>query len=168
MNSDKNSFLFSKISLSQIGALGHSYGGATSYQTAYQDERVRAAIDIDGTIFNFEDKVLTKPFAFYVAQDTKNFQLFDSDQAFNNTQGDTYKVIFNGFFHGTFGGGDLFWQWDYPDFVVGHGTISAIRANELISSTVRQFFDKYLKDASAPWLDKNESTPKELEVEKIN
>ena len=40
-----------KLNLDQIGAIGHSVGGAVAYNLAINDSRVKAAIDLDGTIF---------------------------------------------------------------------------------------------------------------------
>lgn len=40
-----------KLDLQKIGAIGHSVGGAVAYNLAINDRRVKAAIDLDGTVF---------------------------------------------------------------------------------------------------------------------
>ncbi|MBZ0318554.1 MAG: hypothetical protein K8L91_19225 [Anaerolineae bacterium] len=43
--------LAGRLDLERIGAFGHSFGGATSVQAAFEDERIDAAINMDGTMF---------------------------------------------------------------------------------------------------------------------
>lgn len=43
--------LAGRLDLERIGAFGHSFGGATSVQAAYEDERLDAALNMDGTMF---------------------------------------------------------------------------------------------------------------------
>ncbi|MCZ8521902.1 MULTISPECIES: alpha/beta hydrolase family protein [Paenibacillus] len=51
-----------KIDLSRIGVFGHSFGGAASYDAAY-DPRVKAGVDLDGTLYGFRAKPgVAKPF----------------------------------------------------------------------------------------------------------
>ncbi|MBV9787342.1 MAG: dienelactone hydrolase family protein, partial [Chloroflexi bacterium] len=40
-----------KLDLQKIGAIGHSVGGAVAYNLAINEPRVKAAIDLDGTVF---------------------------------------------------------------------------------------------------------------------
>lgn len=46
-----NSNFKDKLNLDKIGAIGHSVGGAVAYNLAINDGRVKAAIDLDGTVF---------------------------------------------------------------------------------------------------------------------
>lgn len=39
------------LDLERLGAFGHSFGGAASAQAAYQDDRIDAVINMDGTMF---------------------------------------------------------------------------------------------------------------------
>lgn len=50
LNAD-DALLAGRLDLERIGAFGHSFGGATSVQAAYEDERLDAAINMDGTMF---------------------------------------------------------------------------------------------------------------------
>lgn len=40
-----------RLALDQIGTTGHSVGGAVAYNLAIDDPRIKAAIDLDGTVF---------------------------------------------------------------------------------------------------------------------
>ncbi|GHO47082.1 alpha/beta hydrolase family protein [Ktedonospora formicarum] len=40
-----------RLNLDEIGAIGHSFGGAVAYDLAINDSRVKAAIDLDGTVY---------------------------------------------------------------------------------------------------------------------
>jgi dienelactone hydrolase len=52
MNEGKIAPIFQgKLNLNQIGAIGHSVGGAAAYNLAIYDPSVKAAINLDGTVF---------------------------------------------------------------------------------------------------------------------
>ncbi len=52
MNEGKIDSIFKgKLDLDKIGVIGHSVGGAVAYNLAINDSRVKAAIDLDGTVF---------------------------------------------------------------------------------------------------------------------
>lgn len=48
---DETGFFTGKIDTSRIGMFGYSYGGATAAQILAEDSRVKAAIDMDGTLY---------------------------------------------------------------------------------------------------------------------
>lgn len=43
--------LANHLDLRRIGAMGHSFGGSTALQAAYEDERILAVLNLDGTIY---------------------------------------------------------------------------------------------------------------------
>lgn len=47
-----DSIFAQRIDLSKVGVFGHSFGGATAYQACYQDDRIKAAVNLDGSIYN--------------------------------------------------------------------------------------------------------------------
>lgn len=52
MNEGKTESIFKgKLDLENIGAIGHSVGGAVAYNLAINDKRVKAAIDLDGVVY---------------------------------------------------------------------------------------------------------------------
>nr|WP_216857542.1 dienelactone hydrolase [Paenibacillus tritici] len=53
-----------RLDLGHIGVFGHSIGGATAYDAAY-DPRITAGIDLDGGLYRLRDREsLSKPFLF--------------------------------------------------------------------------------------------------------
>lgn len=61
-----------KIDLSNIGAFGHSFGGAASYDSCH-DNRIKAGINLDGSLSWYEDKEsVTKPFMFIYGEERIN------------------------------------------------------------------------------------------------
>ncbi|MBZ0320736.1 MAG: hypothetical protein K8L91_30260 [Anaerolineae bacterium] len=46
-----DALLVGRLDLEHIGAFGHSFGGATAVQAAYEDKRIAAALNMDGTMF---------------------------------------------------------------------------------------------------------------------
>ena len=52
MNEGKIESVFAgRLNLDEIGVMGHSVGGAVAYNLAINDSRVKAGIDLDGTVF---------------------------------------------------------------------------------------------------------------------
>jgi dienelactone hydrolase len=65
MNQDLGSTWFHQLDMSRVGAMGFSIGGAVAEQMAYQDPRVKAALDMDGWTFgDVATHGLTKPLMF--------------------------------------------------------------------------------------------------------
>jgi len=58
-----------KIDLSRIGMLGHSFGGANAAQSLMRDNRIKAAINMDGTLFGsgYKENSSEKPFLLMTA-----------------------------------------------------------------------------------------------------
>jgi pimeloyl-ACP methyl ester carboxylesterase len=70
MSDDPKSVFHGRLDTDNAGALGHSFGGAVSAQAAYQDPRIRAALDLDGSLFGeVQREGLRKPFMF-IEEDT--------------------------------------------------------------------------------------------------
>ncbi|BFH64426.1 alpha/beta hydrolase family protein [Paenibacillus azoreducens] len=59
-----------RIDTSRIGMFGHSYGGATAAQMLVEDSRIKAAIDMDGTLYGstIKDSGIGKPFLLMSAE----------------------------------------------------------------------------------------------------
>lgn len=52
-----------KLDLSNIGAMGHSFGGSTALNSLCLNEKIKAAINMDGTLFTLDGSYnLEKPF----------------------------------------------------------------------------------------------------------
>lgn len=54
-----------KIDLDHIGAMGHSFGGATAFNATYLDQRIKAGVNMDGSLYEVENRDdINKPFMF--------------------------------------------------------------------------------------------------------
>lgn len=146
INSNPNSLFFNRLNLTNLGVFGHSYGGAASYYSASRDPRIKAVIDIDGTIFDFDDRYIDQPFAFILSKDHQ--PKFNFDLAGN----DAYKIQLQEFEHISFTDHILWWQWDHDELDLGLGNVDAHRAVELTAKITTQFFDKYLNQKNTEWL----------------
>ncbi|MCJ8320366.1 MAG: hypothetical protein MJK12_12080, partial [Colwellia sp.] len=153
INLDTDSVLYGRLD-QRIGTMGHSYGGAAAYYSAWQDDRVQAVINLDGTIFNREGKNIDQPFMYMQNDDGYDHNIFEQ---VNN---DGYAVVFHHQIrHHSFADYVLFWAWDFPENKP-FGSMDSHAALLFISELSDQFFDRYFNDNSAPFLN-NEKTPPE-------
>lgn len=51
---DKDSFFYQRLDLSRMGMFGHSMGGSTALQMAARDCRIKAAVNLDGSLFGYD------------------------------------------------------------------------------------------------------------------
>lgn len=145
IDTDPNSLFYQKLNLSNLGVFGHSYGGAAAYYSASRDPRIQAVMDLDGTIFNFEDKFISQPFAFVLSRDHQ--PKYNYDHADNNA----YEIQLMEFEHISFTDQILWWQWDHDDLDLGLGKIDAVRAIELSSNLVDDFFSTFMLSQDSQW-----------------
>ncbi|GGY55434.1 alpha/beta hydrolase family protein [Pseudoduganella albidiflava] len=61
-NATRGALLDGRLDMGRIGAFGHSFGGATALQVQRTDERVKAAVNLDGTVYGDLDQPWTEPF----------------------------------------------------------------------------------------------------------
>ena len=158
INASQNSLFFQKLDLSRIGIFGHSYGGAASYHSASVDPRIKAVVNLDGTIFNFEGNYLTQPFAFFVSKN--HHPKFDYRFASENA----YLVKLAQFNHISFTDHVLWWQWDHDDYDVGLGPVDALRSIELTTELVNDFFSTHLIDKQPSWFTNENLSTSEFQV----
>lgn len=80
MNEGKIESMFTgKLNLDEIGIMGHSVGGAVAYNLAINDSRVKAAVDLDGTVFVIPKKDLRQVTPFLMlANDKYHIQMLES------------------------------------------------------------------------------------------
>ena len=63
MNQDRESPFYQRLDTTRVGALGHSFGGAVGAEAAIEDGRIKAALDLDGSLFGrMQREGLRKPF----------------------------------------------------------------------------------------------------------
>ena len=159
-----------QVDTDKIGALGHSYGGATSTYSLINDDRIKAAINMDGGFYGpaIKEGDITKPFLLMNASDTiKNMKegkdpLFVECGIRNDqvNQPGVYKLILPNTDHGSFT--DL----------AGFSPLIAVKnadykkTFETINQVSLGFFDQHLKGKNKKAVDSFLNEHKDIKVEK--
>lgn len=165
------------IDTNRVGVFGHSFGGASSY-LASADDRIKAGIDMDGTLVAFEgQEALSKPFMWLSTETTfemyeKVLRLKDGAEAldgFGSTP-EEYEAMLKlakaelAHIHRlmerkgemvTVGGMEHFNFTDAPRLspllsrTGMTGSMKAARSARLVDDVVADFFDRHLKGLKA-------------------
>ncbi|MFD2115802.1 alpha/beta hydrolase family protein [Paenibacillus yanchengensis] len=152
-----------KIDLNNIGVMGHSFGGATAFNTTYLDHRIKAGINMDGSLYGVENiGVIKKPFMFIRSGNFKDWLVdFKNDK---NSDNEVYKqlsdelniiknVINQGgnaiYIEGTqhFNFTDLQFYSELIKLTGITGDINGKRGASIVNQYVLDFFNKQLKGA---------------------
>ena len=79
MAEDKKSFFYGRLDVDNIGMFGQSSGGSVAVQMCRRDSRIKAGVDLDGSVLGAEETNPTgpvdKPLMFVLAGETK--KMFD-------------------------------------------------------------------------------------------
>lgn len=170
-----------KMDLGRIGVFGHSFGGAASYDSAY-DPRITAGIDLDGSLYLYDKEPLSKPFMFMFSD--MAFDLFNKvrehyvytdeelkekgvtrKQIEEDTKGAETQV--GHLEHVAKNGGQILYientehynladlQFLTPLFqqIKLTGKISPARSASIVNAYTLDFFDKYLKHKGGSLID---------------
>ncbi|MGF6354756.1 putative dienelactone hydrolase [Paenibacillus sp. 4624] len=150
-----------KIDLNHMGAMGHSFGGATAFNTTYLDNRIKAGINMDGSLYEVENRdVINKPFMFIRSgvfkawlEEFKNNtdpdnevikQLSDELQIMKNVIHHQGNVIYiEGTQHFNFA--DLQFYSPLIKLTGITGDINGSRGSLIVNQYVLDFFNKHLK-----------------------
>ncbi len=136
-----------------IGIFGHSVGGATAGQMAFDCEEIKAGINLDG--FQFGDLVQHKlkiPFMFVSSNQHGNSYL-RANSFIENSLTDCYQVFVEGFSHNSFTDLRLFER-------------DGEKALKLQRELILTFFDKFLKNKSIK-LNEIENKFSEIKMNKL-
>ncbi len=157
MNQDRKSPFYQRLDTTRVGALGHSFGGAVGAEAAIEDGRIKAALDLDGSLFGrMQREGLPKPFMF-IEQDLPvyadlakrsvpdliNDALNASDLEAMRKFG-AYRIFLHGSTHESFTDHSLF---SPVARLSGVGRIPADREYAIVRAYALAFFDKALKGA---------------------
>jgi pimeloyl-ACP methyl ester carboxylesterase len=129
-----------------IGVFGHSVGGATAGQLAYNYDEIKAAINLDG--FQFGDLInnkLNAPTMFIAGNHTGTTYL-RSLVFMENTNEECYQVSISGFSHDNFT--------DLKYILEGDSNMIILQRD-----LIRLFFDKYLKNSDVDIKDIEQKYP---------
>ena len=167
------------------GVFGHSFGGAASIQACSTDSRCKAAVDLDGSVYgSVLNDGAQRPIMFLMGdpvlmpnlpgfrgsrERTERAMARDNRTIGNilNRSPEGYKFRVHGL-----------WHKDYTDFALFFdppSTVARIIGNEvngqrglrIVTTYLRQFFDKSLSGARAPLIDDGNTAYTEVQVEYV-
>ena len=157
MSQDPGSPFYRHLDLTRVGAFGHSIGGAVAAAAAIKDDRIKAALDLDGSFFGqMQRDGLRKPFMFIeedlpVYADPAKRSSFDLiNDALNASdleamkKSGAYRIFLHGSTHESFTDRSLF---SPLRRLSGVGSIPANREYEIVRAYALAFFDKTLRNA---------------------
>ncbi|EPD93534.1 alpha/beta hydrolase family protein [Paenibacillus sp. HGH0039] len=168
LNQDPKSSLKGMMDVNHTGIMGHSFGGATAFNATYYNDKIKAGIDMDGTLYDLEDKgQMPKPFMFLNsdkrsmlsaaiknnevpgsirAQLVKEQRMMDSVGAHN---GQVIHIRGTDHFNYT----DLQFYTPMLKYTGMTGSINGYRGADIVNSYVLDFFTKHLKEKGGQLLD---------------
>ncbi len=180
-NLNSRSPWFHRVDVNDAGAFGHSFGGAVAAEVCYQDPRVKAALNEDGWMFGeVAARGLKKPY--FVMNDDgpaiSAAQLHSTDvqtrreskltnidiENLNHTMQEFggYMLTIRGSRHFDFSDRTLY---SPIRRLTEAGTVSPVRAHEIVEAYTLQFFSHTLLGKPAPLLAANGSPYKEVQFE---
>lgn len=133
-------FLREKADLNNIGALGHSFGGATAGELALNDQRIKAVMNLDGFQYgNLFGKELNAPYAMVYSDFNKNM----NDAILTGTQSDLYVITIPETMHFSFS--DMPAYPDAFDKKAFAGSLDSELFINMLNELVPDFFNVYLQ-----------------------
>jgi hypothetical protein len=152
LNSDTESQFHDRLDFMRVGAFGHSFGGAASVQVAKDDRRVRAALDLDGTLVgDVVESGLSKPFLMFDHPHPGERNYHRDAVVFRDAK-PAYRLTLAGSTHAFAG------DFGFLPFIpasakkAGLGTIDPARALTITKVYVETFFGEYLEGRKSPLL----------------
>jgi len=155
LNAEDGGMFSHRLDLNSVGAFGHSFGGATALQFCYEDQRCRAAIDVDGIPFGdvSRSEGLSKPFLFFLSDHRADHAAEDRSVAADidamrkRLPNHPNEAVLIGSRHFNFSDQALTKNTAVARKVGMLGPIDERRALAAASDFVRAFFDQWLKGA---------------------
>lgn len=149
MNAGKTKSIFAKkLDAKKIGLMGMSFGGAAAGQVCVEDKRCRAGINLDGAQFgDVYASGLKRPFMFMASEGQDagiNRDIYEAART------DAYFLTVKGAAHRNFSNLNLLSGIDRENAILGK--IPGERMENIMSSYVLAFFNKYLKNIDSPKL----------------
>lgn len=156
LNSDPSFTLQGKLDLERLATFGHSVGGSAAIEAAIFDERIKAAVNLDGAQWgSLMDTVLNKPCALISSSDTYG-QPDVNKYIFEKSQGkDFQNLVLRNSGHSNFS--------DIPFMIRVQqlneaGSISPTIAAQNTTAFLSAFFKKHLLNEAIDledWVDSN-------------
>jgi len=140
------------LDLARVGMFGHSLGGATAAETMYEDPRVRAGINMDGSLSGaVVAGGLRRPLALMSSEGHGRADDETWLAIWPRLRGPRYDLQLAGSGHMSFTDFQtLLPQAGFPaeDLEPGYGTINGARSITVQRAYVLAFFDRYLRGGS--------------------
>ncbi|MFF2886060.1 alpha/beta hydrolase family protein [Paenibacillus sp. NPDC057967] len=160
LNGDHDSPFYNQMNMSQVGMFGHSYGGATAMQILMKDDRIKAAINLDGGLYGdlAPDTGVGKPFMLFNAdetekyfndahinesdfpEDTKEILIEISKRRESALTGGGYSVTIPGTNHMSFT------DFNFFSSLLPSKTHDSLNYHSLTNEICLLFFDQYIKE----------------------
>ena len=146
--------LYDSIDFNKIGIFGHSFGGATSVVSSWNDTRISACLNLDGWFVPIIDEIINTglkiPFCYIGQENWENTPLNypKLDNFYKNCSDDTYILKVKGTHH-----------FDYSDMpyfssigrMIASGKSVDKHFTIRLSNLISGFFDEYLKEKPDNW-----------------
>lgn len=164
--SDLNTTIFNgQIDLQRIGACGHSIGGAAAISAAYQDARISAVVNLDGTPPSVAlENGIKGPFLFIEdLTDYDNHPGYQKLHQRRNTfcekvEEASYRILITNINHDSFLDTNLHFGESADERMEAQDNLSQI------SSYIRRFLDHHLGPSGSPFLRPTQSDSLEILV----
>lgn len=148
---------------SQIGVMGMSIGGAVAAEYAKANDRIKAAINIDGLQYGARNKdSLNVPFMMIYSEDGKN----SNDFLMLNSKEDYYEFTFMNARHADFT--DMTLIWPVMRMYGQLGDIPGERMIQLNNEVILNFWDSYLKNKPFQKFEKKQYPELEISIKLKN
>ena len=151
----KNYKLYNSINFNKIGVFGHSFGGATSVVSSWNDTRISACINLDGWFEPIVDDIINNglkiPFC-YIGQESwgensKNYSRLN--KFFKNCRSDAYFIKIKDTKH--FDYSDLPYISKLGKRIKISGKASSKELTLELNKVILGFFNEYLKNDLKDW-----------------
>jgi predicted dienelactone hydrolase len=175
-NQDEASPFYRRIDMNRVGALGHSVGGSVAAQACLEDNRIKSALDMDGSFWGpVQATGLNKPFMM-IEEDIQEptpqqmqqdhvalvDHLLDTGDLAVMKKSNAIRITLHGSTHSSYTDRSLFSPLRrYSDF----GAIPVAREYLIIRSYVLAFFNKTLRGENPALLDGTDQSFPEATVE---
>src|SRR6266700_2359749 len=151
MNADQKSLFYKRINMENVGAFGHSMGGTSSIFTTLRDHRIRAAADLDGSLFGILDNTtFPRPLLALIHDSSPQYEprlrnemaslqqrVIEEITQFYKRGMPGYRVTITAARHITFSDATVLPPWTNP----GEGLVRM----DVMRSYIHAFFDRYLR-----------------------
>lgn len=170
MSADAESPFYGHLDTNNVGAFGHSFGGAVAAQVCHDDPRIRAALDLDGSFWGeVQQTGLSKPFMMMTGDavapvspedrarldnyERLNAELDDSDNSMFHKFGG-YRIFLHGSSHFSFTDKALFSPFKS---LSDAGNLRPRRQFLIVRQYTLAFFERALRGRSSPLINNERS-----------